>query len=64
MRCKPCGAHFCYLCGDGVNAEHPYKHWNIQGIVCYQRLFEMAEGDGEEGEERRRMQLMQEMAGG
>jgi hypothetical protein len=39
--------HFCYLCGAWLNSSNPYAHFNDQkNKACYQRLMDMAEGDG------------------
>ena len=45
MRCFQCGAHFCYLCGSWLDGGNPYKHFNEQGTSCFQRLWELEEGD-------------------
>jgi E3 ubiquitin-protein ligase RNF14 len=49
MRCAQCYAHFCYLCGLGLDAADPYKHFSKQDTPCYQKLFILAEGDDGEG---------------
>ena len=49
MRCFQCTAHFCYLCGAWLNADNPYQHFNKPGSPCYQRLWDMEEGDNGEG---------------
>ncbi|KAK3669365.1 hypothetical protein LTR78_010748 [Recurvomyces mirabilis] len=58
MTCFQCGSHFCYLCGAWLNKENPYIHFNTTGRECYQRLFDLEQGDeaaellqGEEGRE-------------
>ena len=45
MRCFQCSAHFCYLCGSWLDANNPYQHFNKQGSPCFQRLWELEEGD-------------------
>ncbi|KAK0526770.1 hypothetical protein OC835_005175 [Tilletia horrida] len=40
LTCRPCGTHFCFLCGERLNPAHPYAHFNTPGKPCYQRLFE------------------------
>lgn len=42
MTCQICQTHFCFLCGSWVDPSHPYKHFNMQGNLCYMRLFEGA----------------------
>ncbi|KAM0710715.1 hypothetical protein Q7P35_001453 [Cladosporium inversicolor] len=49
MRCYQCDTHFCYLCGDWLNPENPYQHFNRAGLPCYQRLWDMEGGDNGEG---------------
>lgn len=45
MICYNCNTHFCYLCGFWIPAENPYKHFNVQGGTCFQRLWELEGGD-------------------
>lgn len=45
MICYNCKTHFCYLCGFWIPADNPYKHFNTQGGACFQRLWELEEGD-------------------
>lgn len=45
MICYNCNTHFCYLCGFWIPADNPYKHFNVQGGTCFQRLWELEEGD-------------------
>lgn len=45
MICYNCNTHFCYLCGFWIPADNPYKHFNVPGGDCYQRLWELEEGD-------------------
>ncbi|KAI5210640.1 RWD-domain-containing protein [Aureobasidium subglaciale] len=49
MRCFQCASHFCYLCGAWLDADNPYQHFNKAGTDCYQKLWELEEGD--EGQE-------------
>ena len=48
MQCFQCRTHFCYLCTSWLDAQNPYQHFNKPGTECYQRLWELEEGD--EGE--------------
>lgn len=45
MKCIQCNTHFCYLCGSWLDGQMPYTHFNTRGTECYQRLFELEEGD-------------------
>ena len=45
MKCFQCNTHFCYLCGSWLDGQNPYLHFNTLGTECYQRLFELEEGD-------------------
>ncbi|MCJ1439759.1 MAG: translation termination inhibitor protein itt1 [Stictis urceolatum] len=45
MHCFMCETHFCYLCTAWLDEANPYKHFNTEGTPCYQRLWEMEEGD-------------------
>ncbi|KAK3049580.1 hypothetical protein LTR09_009248 [Extremus antarcticus] len=45
MKCFNCNAHFCYLCGAWLDGDNPYQHYNKSGTDCYQRLWELEEGD-------------------
>ncbi|KAI4716459.1 RWD-domain-containing protein [Aureobasidium sp. EXF-10727] len=49
MRCVQCATHFCYLCGAWLCPDNPYQHFNKPGTECYQKLWELEEGD--EGQE-------------
>ena len=49
MKCYQCMTHFCYLCGAWLDADNPYQHFNKAGSSCYQRLWDMEEGDNGEG---------------
>lgn len=45
MHCFQCSTHFCYLCGAWLDGDNPYWHFNTEGTPCYQRLWELEEGD-------------------
>ncbi|KAK3690826.1 hypothetical protein LTR37_018954 [Vermiconidia calcicola] len=45
MKCFQCDTHFCYLCGFWLDGGNPYQHFNKFGTECYQRLWELEEGD-------------------
>ena len=45
MKCFQCQSHFCYLCGSWLDHMNPYQHFNKPGTECYQRLWELEEGD-------------------
>lgn len=45
MSCFNCRTHFCYLCGSWLDPQNPYQHFNKGGSPCYQRLWELEEGD-------------------
>ncbi|KAF2161090.1 hypothetical protein M409DRAFT_28421 [Zasmidium cellare ATCC 36951] len=45
MHCTQCSTHFCYLCGFYLDPQNPYLHFNTAGTTCYQRLWELEEGD-------------------
>ncbi|TKA22706.1 hypothetical protein B0A50_07799 [Salinomyces thailandicus] len=45
MKCFQCNSHFCYLCGSWLDVQNPYIHFNKPGTPCYQRLWELEEGD-------------------
>ncbi|EGO61208.1 hypothetical protein NEUTE1DRAFT_36619 [Neurospora tetrasperma FGSC 2508] len=52
MICYRCQTHFCYLCSAWLDPGNPYQHFNempggrITG--CYQRLWELEQGDGDD----------------
>lgn len=50
MRCYQCDTHFCYLCGDWLDPGNPYQHFNRGGFPCYQRLWDLQNGDNADGE--------------
>ncbi|KAK4550722.1 hypothetical protein LTR36_000301 [Oleoguttula mirabilis] len=45
MKCFQCNTHFCYLCGAWLDGQNPYQHFNKAGTQCFQRLWELEEGD-------------------
>lgn len=45
MKCFQCNTHFCYLCSSWLDGQMPYKHFNTRGTKCFQRLFELRDGD-------------------
>lgn len=45
MKCFQCNVHFCYLCSSWLDGQNPYQHFNKPGSRCYQRLWELEEGD-------------------
>ena len=49
MKCFQCNTHFCYLCGAWLDGQNPYQHFNKAGTQCYQRLWELEEGDEGQG---------------
>ncbi|TLD31899.1 putative ring finger protein [Venturia nashicola] len=49
MNCYQCNTHFCYLCSAWLDPQNPYKHFNDKKIGCYQRLWELEEGDDGNG---------------
>ena len=46
MICFRCNTHFCYLCSSWLDEGNPYQHFNTPWKPCYQRLWELEEGDG------------------
>lgn len=49
MKCFTCATHFCYLCTAWLEPGNPYQHFNKPGTECYQRLWELEEGDDGQG---------------
>jgi E3 ubiquitin-protein ligase RNF14 len=49
MTCFQCRTHFCYLCSSWLDPRDPYTHFNSKERECYQRLFDMVEGDNGQG---------------
>lgn len=45
MTCNQCRCHFCYLCNEFLDPRNPYPHFGQKGTPCYQKLFELVEGD-------------------
>ncbi|KAK5056654.1 hypothetical protein LTR84_012186 [Exophiala bonariae] len=48
MICGNCKTHFCYLCSSYLLADNPYRHFNDVNSPCYQRLWVLEAGDGED----------------
>lgn len=48
MICFKCNSHFCYLCSAWLLPDDPYKHFNSKTTGCYQRLWELEGGDGDD----------------
>lgn len=48
MICAKCNTHFCYLCSSWLNQGNPYGHFNTKESPCYQRLWELELGDGDD----------------
>ncbi|KAG5948908.1 hypothetical protein E4U60_000386 [Claviceps pazoutovae] len=52
MICSRCDSHFCYLCSSWLDPANPYMHYNSQSngkvTSCYQRLWELEGGDGDD----------------
>lgn len=46
MNCQRCETHFCYLCSAWLDPHNPYQHYNTETTGCYQRLWELEGGDG------------------
>ncbi|OBT63297.1 hypothetical protein VE03_07937 [Pseudogymnoascus sp. 23342-1-I1] len=46
MICQRCRTHFCYLCSSWLDVSNPYQHYNTEATGCYQRLWELEGGDG------------------
>ncbi|ORY10534.1 RWD domain-domain-containing protein [Clohesyomyces aquaticus] len=47
MTCYQCKTHFCYLCSSWLDPGNPYQHFNNKKKKgCYQRLWDLEEGDG------------------
>ncbi|KAF2755537.1 RWD-domain-containing protein [Pseudovirgaria hyperparasitica] len=49
MTCFQCRSHFCYLCSAWLDSANPYQHFNNPGTSCFQRLWELEEGDNGQG---------------
>lgn len=48
MICFRCNSHFCYLCSAWLQPDNPYKHFNMDNLPCYMRLWELEGGDGDD----------------
>lgn len=48
MICSKCNSHFCYLCSAWLEPHNPYKHYNDIKTGCFQRLWELEAGDGDD----------------
>lgn len=48
MICFKCDTHFCYLCSSWLTPGNPYQHFNNESTGCYQRLWELENGDGDD----------------
>ncbi|OBZ78844.1 E3 ubiquitin-protein ligase itt1 [Grifola frondosa] len=47
MTCARCGNHFCYRCGEKLNAKNPYEHFSRKGHPCFSKLFDFESIDDE-----------------
>lgn len=47
MICFTCNTHFCYLCSSWLMEDNPYRHFNDINSECYNRLWDLEGGDGE-----------------
>jgi len=47
MTCAKCKQHFCYRCGDKLQANNPYVHFSTPGHRCYSKLFDFQSIDDE-----------------
>jgi len=50
MTCWKCSQHFCYKCGNRLNAGEPYQHFSNPGIGCYNQLFDTVDVEEEDWE--------------
>lgn len=48
MICFKCSSHFCYLCSSWLDQNNPYEHFNNPKKACFQRLWELEAGDGDD----------------
>ncbi|KAL8788991.1 MAG: hypothetical protein Q9213_001400 [Squamulea squamosa] len=48
MICIKCNTHFCYLCSSWLAPDNPYEHFNNPKKACFQRLWELEAGDGDD----------------
>ncbi len=44
MTCWKCGIHFCYRCGEHLNPNNPYVHFNSAKSRCDGKLFDRTDG--------------------
>ncbi|KAF1990179.1 RWD-domain-containing protein [Aulographum hederae CBS 113979] len=49
MTCFQCRTHFCYLCEAWLNPNNVYDHFNDQKNECFNRLFDLDQGDNADG---------------
>ncbi|KAH7907252.1 hypothetical protein BJ138DRAFT_1160570 [Hygrophoropsis aurantiaca] len=40
MTCAKCKQHFCYRCGEKIQASNPYAHFSTPGLRCFSKLFD------------------------
>jgi len=45
MTCWKCRQHFCYKCGQRLNADQPYSHFSNALLACYNQLFDDVDVD-------------------
>ena len=48
MICTRCKHHFCYRCGEELDATDPYAHFSVTGQRCYNKLFDWVPESNEE----------------
>ena len=48
MICSRCKTHFCYLCSAWLDDANAYRHFNTFGGTCYQKLWVLEGGDGDD----------------
>ena len=48
MTCVKCKTHFCYRCGDKLQASNPYIHFSTPGHRCYSKLFDFQSVEDDE----------------
>ncbi|KAF1810009.1 hypothetical protein P152DRAFT_460822 [Eremomyces bilateralis CBS 781.70] len=49
MSCPQCRTHFCYLCSSWLDEGNPYEHFNNPKKECFERLWDLEEGDNADG---------------
>ncbi|KAH7929072.1 hypothetical protein BV22DRAFT_1102654 [Leucogyrophana mollusca] len=47
MTCAKCKQHFCYRCGEKIQASNPYAHFSTPGLRCFSKLFDITSGEDE-----------------